>query len=79
MRIIWFALPTDMFLLVSSCETAKEIWERIKELYSSDVDLEHSNQALLLSEFGEFVESLEEKLNKTFNLHNHLLSRRSHS
>ena len=32
MRIIRFALPTDMFHLVSSCETAKEIWERLREL-----------------------------------------------
>ena len=40
MRIIHFALPTNMFRLVSSCEIAKEIWDRLRELYSSDADLE---------------------------------------
>ena len=49
MRIIRFTLPPDTFHLVSSCETGKEIWDRLKELYSSDVDLEHSIQTLLLS------------------------------
>lgn len=42
MRIIRFALPPDTFRLASACETVKEIWDRLKELYSSDADLEHS-------------------------------------
>ena len=75
MRIIRFALPLYMFCLVSSCETAKEIWDRLKELYLSDVDLEHSVQTLLLSKFGAFSQNLDEKLDQTFNRFNHLLSR----
>lgn len=55
MRIIQFALPPDTFCLVSACDTTKGIWDRLKELYSSDADLEHSVQTLLLSEFGAFV------------------------
>ena len=57
MRIIRFALQADTFRLVSSCETAKEIWDRLKELYSTDVDLEYSTQTLLLSEFGAFAQN----------------------
>ena len=75
MRIIRFALPPDTFRLVSSCDTTKAIWDRIKELYSSDVDLENSTQTLPLSEFGAFVQKPEESLDQTFNLYNHLLSR----
>ncbi|XP_052626862.1 uncharacterized protein LOC128133449 [Lactuca sativa] len=75
MRIIRIALPQDIFCLVSACETAKAIWDRLKELYSSDADLEHSVQTMLLSEFGAFVQKYEEKLDQTFNRFNHLLSR----
>ena len=50
MRIIRFSLPPDTFHLVSACTTANEIWDRLKELYSSEVDLEHSVQTLLLFE-----------------------------
>lgn len=35
MRIIRFALPPDIFRPVSACETAKEIWDMLKELYST--------------------------------------------
>lgn len=49
LRIISFALPSDTFRLVSTCETTKEIWDRLKELYLSDVDLEHLIQTMLLS------------------------------
>ena len=61
--------------MVSSCEIAKEIWDRLKEIYSSDADLEHSIQTLLLSEFSAFAQKPEEKLDQTFNRFNHLLSR----
>lgn len=75
MRIIRFVVPPDTFRLVSACDTTTEIWDRLKELYSSDVDLEHYEQTLLLSDFGAFVQYSEEKLNQTFNRFNHLLSR----
>ncbi|XP_052625831.1 uncharacterized protein LOC128132873 [Lactuca sativa] len=58
-----------------SCTTAKEIWDRLKELYSTDEDLEHSIQTLLLSEFGAFVQKPEEKLIQTFDRFNHFLSK----
>ncbi|XP_052626733.1 uncharacterized protein LOC111909749 [Lactuca sativa] len=75
MRIIRFALPPDTFRLVSTCTTSKEIWDRLKELYSKDADLEHSLQTTLLSEFDSFVQKPDEKLDQTFNCCNHLLSR----
>ncbi|KAI3700054.1 hypothetical protein L2E82_44669 [Cichorium intybus] len=74
-RIILFALQSDTLLLVSSCETAKEIWDRLQELYSGDADLEHSVQTTLLSEFGSFVQGPYETLIQVFNRYNHLLSR----
>ncbi|XP_023756537.1 uncharacterized protein LOC111905086 [Lactuca sativa] len=74
-RIIRFALPPDTFRLVSACENVKEIWDKLKELYSSDAHLEHSIQTFLLSEFGAFVQKSDEKLDQTFNRFNHLLSR----
>ena len=51
MRIIRFALPADTFLLFSLCDSAKAIWDRLKEIYSTDANLEHSTQTLMLSEF----------------------------
>ena len=75
MRIIWFALPSDIFHLVSACTTANEIWDRLNELYVSDADLEHSVQTLLLSESGAFAQKSDEKLDQMFNRFNHLLSR----
>jgi hypothetical protein len=75
MRILRFALPPDTLRLVSSYETAKEMWDRLKELYSGDTDLEHSVQTNLLSEFGAFTQKSDEKLEQTFNRYNHLLSR----
>ena len=67
MRIIRFSLPLDTFHLVISCDTEKDIWDRLKELCSSDDDLEHSTQTLLLLEFGAFVQKPEESLDQTFN------------
>lgn len=75
LKIIRFALPPDTFRLTSSFVKAKEIWDRLKELYSSNADLEHFVQTLLLSEFGAFVQNPEETLDQTFNCFNHLLSR----
>ncbi|XP_052627093.1 uncharacterized protein LOC128133623 [Lactuca sativa] len=75
MRMIRFALQSNTFRLVGSCTTAKEIWDRLKELYSTDEDSEHSIQTLLLSEFGAFEQKPEEKLIQTFNRFNHLLSK----
>ena len=75
LRMIRFSLQSDTFRLVSSCATAKEIWDRLKELYSTDEDLEHSIQTLLLSEFGDFKQKPEEKLVQAFDRFNHLLSK----
>ena len=55
MIIIRFSLPHDTFCLVHSYDTAKGIWDKLKELYSGDDDLEHSLQMTLLSDFGSFV------------------------
>ena len=75
MRVIRFNLQSDTFRLVSSCSTTKEIWDRLKELYSTDADLEHDTQTLLLLEFGAFTQKPEESLSQTLNRYNHLLSR----
>ena len=65
----------DTFRLVSSCVSAKENWDRLKELYSTDVDLKHSTQTLLLSEFGDFKQNLEENLSQMFKRYNHHLNK----
>ncbi|XP_052621986.1 uncharacterized protein LOC128127530 [Lactuca sativa] len=75
MRMFRFSLQADTFRLVSSYTTTKEIWDRLKELYSTDEDLEHSIQTLLLSDFGAFTQKPEEKLIQTFDCFNHLLSK----
>ncbi|XP_052623195.1 uncharacterized protein LOC128128391 [Lactuca sativa] len=75
MRMIKFALQSDTFRLVGSCTTAKEIWDRLKELYSTDEDLEHSIQTLILSEFRVFEQKPDEKLIQTFDWFNNLLSK----
>lgn len=65
----------DTFRFVSSYTTTKEIWNRLKELYSTDEDLEHSIQTVFLSEFGAFSQKPEEKLIQIFDPFNHLLSK----
>ena len=72
MRIIRFILQADKFCLVSSCDVAKAIWDRLRELYSTNADLAHSPQTLLLSEF---VQKPDETLSITFNRYNHILSK----
>ena len=59
LRMMQFALQANTFRLVSSCSTAKEIWDRLKELYSTDEDLDHSIQTLLLFEVGAFAQKPE--------------------
>ena len=75
LRMIRFSLQDNTLHLVSSCTTAKEIWDRLKELYSTDEDLENSIQTLLLSEFGAFAQKYEGTLLQTFDRYNHLLSK----
>lgn len=75
LRMIRFTLQSDTFRLVSSCTTAKEIWDILKELYSTVEDLEHSIQTLLLLEFGEFKQKPEEMIIQAFDCFNHLLSK----
>ncbi|XP_023748475.1 uncharacterized protein LOC111896725 [Lactuca sativa] len=74
MRILQFILPLGTFRLVSVCTTAKEIWDRLKELYLSDIDIKDSVQTLLLSDFGAFSQKADERIDQTFNRFNHLLS-----
>ena len=78
MKIIRLALPPHTFLLVSTCKTAKEIWDRLKELYSSDIDLEPFVQTLILLEFRDFVQMSNEKLDHTISSVN-LLNKKSRS
>lgn len=66
LRMIRFSLRSDTFQQVSSCTTVKKIWYRLKESYSTNEDIEHSIQTLLLSEFGDFKKKLEEKLIQAF-------------
>ncbi|XP_052621843.1 uncharacterized protein LOC128127401 [Lactuca sativa] len=73
--IIRFALQANTFRLVSSCTSSIEICDRLKELYSTDDDLEHSIQTLLLSEFGAFTQKAKETLLQMFDRYNHLLSK----
>ena len=49
LRMIRFDLQSNTFRLVSSCTAAKDIWDRLKELYSTDEDLKYSIKTLLLS------------------------------
>ncbi|XP_052621579.1 uncharacterized protein LOC128127195 [Lactuca sativa] len=59
--------------LISNIKAMRVI--RLKELYSTDADLEHSTQTFMLSEFGDFKQKPEENLSQTSNRYNHLLSK----
>lgn len=74
-RILRFALPLDTFSLVSSCDTAHDIWNRLKELYTSDDDLLHSTLNTLLSKFGSFEQKPDDLIEHNVTRFNHLLSR----
>lgn len=53
-REVCFTLAHNTFRLLSSCKTAHDIWNHLKELYFGDDDQLHSFQTLLLSGFHYF-------------------------
>lgn len=72
-RDLCLTLSLDTFRRVSSLPTVHHIWERLKELYSCDVDQTHSMQTTIISEFGSFQRKSRETINQVASRFNHLL------
>nr|GFD10858.1 ribonuclease H-like domain-containing protein [Tanacetum cinerariifolium] len=49
-RTILLDLPEDVYAAADSCETAKEIWERVRQMMKGSKIEEHEKKAKLFNE-----------------------------
>nr|GEW30726.1 hypothetical protein [Tanacetum cinerariifolium] len=49
-QTILLGLPEDVYAVVDSCETAKEIWERVRQIMKGSDIGEHEKKAKLFNE-----------------------------
>nr|GEY37024.1 hypothetical protein [Tanacetum cinerariifolium] len=54
-QTILLGLPEDVYAAVDSCETAKEIWERVRQMMKGSDIGEHEKKAKLFSEWEKFT------------------------
>ncbi|KAL4580202.1 hypothetical protein LXL04_016386 [Taraxacum kok-saghyz] len=73
-RELRFALPPHVFRLVRNCESAHDIWTKLKEMYAGNKRQLKSQQTAVLSEFGAFKQKNGETLDQYFDRFNLLLS-----
>nr|GEU30121.1 hypothetical protein [Tanacetum cinerariifolium] len=75
-QTILLGLPEDVYAAVDSCETAKEIWEHVRQMMKgSDIE-EHEKKAKLFNEWEKFTstngESIESYYHRFMKLTNDL-------
>nr|GFC17997.1 hypothetical protein [Tanacetum cinerariifolium] len=75
-QTILFGLPEDVYAAVDSCETAKEIWERVHQMIKGSDIGEQEKKAKLFNEWGKFTstdrESIESYYHRFMQLMNDL-------
>nr|GEX61527.1 hypothetical protein [Tanacetum cinerariifolium] len=54
-QTILLGLPEDVYAAVDSCETAKEIWERVRQMMKGSGIGEHEKKAKLFNEWEKFT------------------------
>nr|GEX17278.1 hypothetical protein [Tanacetum cinerariifolium] len=54
-QTILSGLPEDVYAAVDSCETAKEIWERVRQMMKGSDIGEHEKKAKLFNEWEKFT------------------------
>ena len=73
-RELRFALPPHVFRLVRNCNSANDLWEKLKVMYGGNEKQLKSQQTAVLSEFGAFKQKSSETLEQYFDRFNLLLS-----
>nr|GEY07062.1 hypothetical protein [Tanacetum cinerariifolium] len=75
-QTILLGLPKDVYAAVDSCETAKEIWERVRQMMKGSNIGEHEKKAKLFNEWEKFTstdgESIESYYHRFMQLMNDL-------
>nr|GEV50851.1 reverse transcriptase domain-containing protein [Tanacetum cinerariifolium] len=75
-QTILLGLPEDVYTVVDSCETAKEIWERVRQMMKGSNIGEHEKKAKLFNEWEKFTstdgESIESYYHRFMQLMNDL-------
>nr|GEW43252.1 retrovirus-related Pol polyprotein from transposon TNT 1-94 [Tanacetum cinerariifolium] len=61
-QIILLGLPEDVYAAVDSCETAKEIWERVRQMMKGSDIGEQEKNAKLFNEWEKFTSTNEESI-----------------
>nr|GFC48556.1 ribonuclease H-like domain-containing protein [Tanacetum cinerariifolium] len=54
-QTILLGLPEDIYAAVDSCETAKEIWERVRQMMKGSEIEEQEKKAKLYNEWEKFT------------------------
>nr|GEX64232.1 hypothetical protein [Tanacetum cinerariifolium] len=57
-QTILLGLPEDVYAAVDSCETAKEIWERVRQMMKCSDIGEHEKKAKLFNEWEKFTNKI---------------------
>ncbi|GKB56323.1 hypothetical protein Tco_0912509 [Tanacetum coccineum] len=73
-QTILLGLPEDVYAAVDSCETAKEIWERVRQMMKgSDIE-EQEKKAKLFNEWEKFTFTDEESIKYYYHLFMQLMN-----
>nr|GEZ78700.1 hypothetical protein [Tanacetum cinerariifolium] len=62
LQTILLGLPEDVYAVVDSCETAKEIWERVRQMMKGLDIGEQEKKAKLFNEWEKFTSTDEESI-----------------
>nr|GEU29446.1 hypothetical protein [Tanacetum cinerariifolium] len=68
-QTILLGLPEDVYTAVDSCETAKEIWERVRQMMKGSDIGEHEKKAKLFNEWEKFTSTNGESIESYYHRH----------
>nr|GEV85330.1 hypothetical protein [Tanacetum cinerariifolium] len=61
-QAILLGLPEDVYVAIDSCEIAKEMWERVRQMIKGSDIREHEKKAKLFNEWEKFTSTDEESI-----------------
>ncbi|GJY32594.1 hypothetical protein Tco_0417063 [Tanacetum coccineum] len=65
-NIILLGLPVDIYTLINHYQTAKEIWDRVKELMEGTKMTKQERESMLYDEFDKFTSEPEESIHSYY-------------
>nr|GEX22731.1 hypothetical protein [Tanacetum cinerariifolium] len=71
-QTILLGLPEDVYAAVDSCETAKEIWERVRQMMKGSDIGEHEKKAKLFNEWEKFTSTDDESIESYYHRKRHV-------